>query len=659
MVHFLRILIPIVVLFFLSEKNILAQPSVRDSLYQSLLEARTDSVRAYWSARLAWYYLSYDLDSAEYYIQIARSYHHYPEDEQSLVYLSHYQGLAHRLKGEFSAALDSFKQVLAYYESTGDTARMTSPLFNLGVVYSMIGDYDKSLEYYYQELKINQALGLDRSVANSLNSIGNIHKNRGYYGQARRTYRQSLRLVEPTGDHALLATILGNLATVDYLDGALDSAQIRAEQSLAYDRELGRDWGVAHSLFTLGQIARAQNKTEAAEQYFLEAINIRERLGQPIELLETYQAYADLLVEMNRIGDAIPLIQESIGMAETTSFLKGQENGFRLLATAYAKSRNFNGAYQALQKQEVLKDSLFNLEKEKALQELDVQYEVQQKEQALINLAAENEWQKELVSRERSVRMAFTLSTMLFAILLAGAVVWYRQRLEKDRLLREQTEALQDARIRQLAEQEKVNTLNAMISGQEEERKRIASDLHDSLGSLLSSIKLYVRAVLPDREKQKGELNDMLDYASEEVRRIAHHMMPDVLQFGLGAAIADLTHHFNKQDGVQVAHQVMGQEPDDFPDNKKVLLYRVAQEALQNAMRHGKPRQVLLQLSWMSENMQLTIEDDGIGFQPTENKGGLGLRSMQSRVEHLRGQMVIDSGPGEGTSIEVTVPLKN
>ena len=124
----------------------------------------------------------------------------------------HYQGLVHRLRSEFPAALDTFRRVLSYYESVGDTARMTSPLFNLGVVYSLIGDYDRSLKYYYRELAINETHFGPEAVANSLNSIANIQRNRGNLEQAKATYQRARQLIEAEDDQTTLAIIYGNFS---------------------------------------------------------------------------------------------------------------------------------------------------------------------------------------------------------------------------------------------------------------------------------------------------------------------------------------------------------------------------------------------------------------------------------------------------------------
>jgi len=656
----LWILVSLTAIFLATTVRLVAQTPIPDSLHREILDSETDSARGYWNSRLAWFYLNkYQLDSAEQYIARARKIHEDIGDQQSKMVQLHYQGLVHRLKGEFPAALDTFRRVLSYYESEGDTARMTSPLFNLGVVYSLIGDYDRSLEFYYRELAINESHFGPESVASSLNSIANIQRNRGNLQQAKATFHRARRLIEPIGAPSMLANIYGNLSTTELLAVQLDSAKYWAEKSLELDRELGRDWGVAHSLMTLGQIARQQGQLEQAENYLRRAIDLRQALGQPLELVDSYQSYAELLLDREQPQQAVLILQQSVALADSIQYLQGLSQGHHLLASAFAKSGRFEEAYRAEVIQQSYQDSLLTQEKEKALQELDIQYEVRQKEEALDRLGSENELQRSLVIRERTGRIALTLSTILFAIMAIGAVVWYRQRMAQENRLNQQEADLQTARIQQLEQREQVHTLHAMIRGQENERKRIASDLHDSLGSLLSTIKLHVRAALSAREPEvvRDDVNRMLDHASEEVRRISHHMMPDVLQFGLGPALSDLAQDLSQAHSLDVHCQIIGQEPEDFGEDRKIMLYRIAQEGVQNALKHSAPTQVLIQLSWLADQAQLTIEDDGRGFDMQRAAGGLGLRSMQSRTDFLEGQLLIESTPGDGTVIEVQIPF--
>jgi len=639
-----------------------AQKHVLDSLQLELAAAETDSLRAYWYSRMAWHSFRYDLDSAETYIRQARQICESIDYESQIAVLQHYQGLLHRLQAEYSAALDTFRQVLSYYEKQGDTLRMTSPLFNIGAIYFEIGDYEKCLEYSYRELAINEQYDKPLSIANSLNSIANVQKNQGDYEEALNTYERARKIVETENDLGQLATVLENMASTYVLLKNYEKARALSEKSLRIDEQLERPWGIAHSLTTLSQVARKQNDFPAAMEYVQRAIDLREALGQPMELSDSYLAYSELLASTNRYRTATDFAQRAIQLADSIAYLKGLRQGYTVLARIFAESNQFEKAYEAQQEAQFYQDSLLNAEKAKALKELEIRYDVQQKEIALQNLQAENELKAAATTQERRSRIAWTIATGLFALLALSTLLWYRQRLAHDRLVAEQAAALQSARIEKLEQEQKLLTLDAMINGQEEERKRIAKDLHDSLGSLLSTVKLHFRAI--QRQIQQLEeldvyqtTNSLIDHASEEVRRISHNMMPDVLQLGLPEALEEIAQNLKHSTQLDVTFQEIGFPQMELTETQKIMFYRIAQELTQNVVKHAAAKKILLQLTWSSDAVQLIVEDDGTGFDTEKASKGVGLRSIASRIQYLNGTVDFDSEKNVGTTVTVIAPL--
>lgn len=656
-------LIPLVVFFFLAEKITLAQSPVKDSLRRSLQEARTDSARAFWCGRLAWTHLRYDLDTAEWYARQARQLYLRENLIQQAVAMSHYQGLVHRLRGEYAAALDTFHRVLAHYTAEGDTFRMTSPLFNLGVVYSMIGDYEQSLRYYYQELQINEAMDNVAGISNSLNSIGNLQKSRDNLPEAIATYERAIGMLDSLQHQDLLATTHHNLADAYLKDGDLTRAAEQARRSLAYDEQLNRPWGVAFSLVILGDVARQERRYEQAIGYLTQALSIRQQLEQPRELALTYQALGNLALDAGLTGQALTYWQEALRYADEIGFLDGQAAAYAGLADAYELANDYRQAFSAQKAYQVIRDSLMSQEKTKALEELDVRYAVSRQQREMEVLQAENIRQRQLNQRERRLRLAWTLLAILLGLVAAGGLIWYRQRLAHNRLVSAQAFQLQDARIQQLEQEQKMQALNAMMSGQEQERKRIASDLHDSLGSLLSTIKLHVQATRrrlseAGLDQYFGQINQMIDQASADMRRISHAMMPDVLQLGLSAALQDLVHRIGQTEGIIGTFQQTGTVRQDLPEQRAIMWYRIVQELVQNALKHADARHILVQLSWETDSLSVTVEDDGQGFDPEQVTPGLGQKSLASRVQYLSGHMDLVTQPGEGTSVEVRAPYE-
>jgi len=639
-----------------------AQKYVMDSLRQELAAAASDSLQAYWYSRMAWHSFRYDLDSTAQYIRRARAISEQLHDESQIAVLQHYQGLLHRLRAEYDAALDTFQRVLEYYQVQGDTFRMTGPLFNMGAIYFELGDYEKSLDYYYRELDINQQYERPLSVANSLNSIANVQKNQGDYEQALRTYQEAKDIIEQENNESQLATVLENMADIHQLQENFDEAKKFARQSLAIDEKLERPWGMAHSLTTLSSVFRQQGDLRQAATYIQRAIRLREDLGQPMELSDSYLAYSELLIDLQQNPQATSFAQKAIQLADSIDYLKGLRQGYTVLARAFAQSGRFEEAYQTQQQAQQYQDSLLNVEKTRALKELEVRYDLRQKEQTLQTLRAENQLRAATAAQERRSRIAWTIATVLFALLAGSSLLWYRQRLAHDRLAAEQAAALQNARIQQLEQEQKLLTLDAMINGQEEERKRIAKDLHDSLGSLLSTVKLHFRAIQQQIQQLEDldvyqTTNSLIDHASEEVRRISHNMMPDVLQLGLPEALEEIAQHVQQSSQLNVTFQEVGFPQTELTETQKIMLYRIAQELTQNALKHASAKNVLLQLIWSAENVQLIVEDDGIGFDAQIAKKGVGLRSIQSRIQYLNGSVDFDSEQGAGTTVTVQAPL--
>ncbi len=194
--------------------------------------------------------------------------------------------------------------------------------------------------------------------------------------------------------------------------------------------------------------------------------------------------------------------------------------------------------------------------------------------------------------------------------------------------------------------------MRALIEGQEKERKRIAADLHDGLGPLLSAVKLR----LSSTQHAANETAELLDQAMREIRSISHNLLPGTLEdFGLETALDDLCSKL-RVGGANVRYQLAG-PGHAIPKEVQLSYYRIAQELLTNALRHANASQVEIQLVRHDESLLLLVEDDGKGFDPTTGGGGIGLRNVTSRAESIGAVLYIDSQAGRGTTVSVELPL--
>jgi signal transduction histidine kinase len=205
---------------------------------------------------------------------------------------------------------------------------------------------------------------------------------------------------------------------------------------------------------------------------------------------------------------------------------------------------------------------------------------------------------------------------------------------------------------------------HAVMEGEEKERGRLARDLHDGLGGILSGIKLKL-ANIKGNYIVNTEYLDVFDYALDlidssikELRRVAHNMMPETLiNFGIKEALQDFCSSIS-QDNLKISYKFFG-EAFRFEKPIESTLYRIAQELVNNAIKHANASEILVQVIQEQNRVHLTVSDNGIGFQvpSIDSLKSAGLQNIRARVQSFNGQFDIDSQPGKGTEITVEFEL--
>ncbi len=248
-----------------------------------------------------------------------------------------------------------------------------------------------------------------------------------------------------------------------------------------------------------------------------------------------------------------------------------------------------------------------------------------------------------------------TAVLLMMAVFIIIFVAYYQQKQAKQQLA-----------FKELQVQHRRELMEATLQGQEEERKRLAEDMHDGIGTMLSVTKMSLNQL----ERQLGgeiqvgfqfqKTRSMIDETMTNVRRISRNLVPTTLErFGLQAALEELADRAtDSETDVQLAYQ----EPViPFLPALDLMLYRIAQELVNNAMRHARAKHIIIQLFSVENEVRLSVLDDGIGFDfdaVMENKlGGLGLRNIESRLSVVNGHVTFDVAPGRGSQIHVQVRL--
>lgn len=246
-----------------------------------------------------------------------------------------------------------------------------------------------------------------------------------------------------------------------------------------------------------------------------------------------------------------------------------------------------------------------------------------------------------------------TVGMLLLAIAIVLFMLFYQKKMIQEKYNRQKLE---------LEYQQKM--MEAALDSQEAERKRVAGDLHDSVGGMLSAIRLGLTTLarqLPNPQYLE-EQKKMLDDTIGNVRMISRDLMPTTLdKFGLIHAIKELCDRFQTTSLLPVTFHEKG-ELDGLPQRKQLMLFRIAQELLTNAAKHAQATEIQVSIIG-TDKLVLAVEDDGIGFNAEEirksklNGSGLGLFNIENRVRVLNGKLEYDHHREKGSKITITMPL--
>lgn len=327
------------------------------------------------------------------------------------------------------------------------------------------------------------------------------------------------------------------------------------------------------------------------------------------------------------------------------------------LSELEAAKGNIPKAFEYKTMQASYADSLVKEQNHYRILLMDEEYEAEKKSNDIIQL------QKDKQIQALSIRQKSTLNYILIGsvcVLLLVGFLGYRNIRHRQMLARQQDE-LNQQRIRELEKDRQLLTVDSMLKGQEEERSRLARDLHDGLGGLLSGVKFSLinmkdnLIITPENMAVFERSLDMIDTSIKELRRVAHNMMPEMLtKFGLDEAIKEYCNTVNATKLLEVKYQSHGMD-SRLDKSVEIIIYRIIQELLNNILKHAAASEAFIQLIRENNRLNILVEDNGKGFDTALLESGIsaGWANIRSRVEYLKGELDIHSQEGKGTLVNI------
>jgi signal transduction histidine kinase len=334
---------------------------------------------------------------------------------------------------------------------------------------------------------------------------------------------------------------------------------------------------------------------------------------------------------------------------------------YKRIAECYERMNDYSSALRVMKDFSNFNDSLNNASKTTAIQEMLYKDKDIERETTLQELERDRNI-TELKSRMQKV-LSYALLVGAVIMLIVSYIIIrsYQERLNANQIITKQNQEINQRKINELESNLKIETMSSMLQGQEVERERIARDLHDSLGGLLSTVKLHFDAIQAKNpeitsHKEYNKAYTLLDEACNEVRTISNNMQPGaLLKMGIVSAINDLINRIESEDTPHIEFINYG-ALNDLPIVLALHIYRIVQELLFNSIKHAQAKEILIQLIRNEEDLEIMVEDDGKGYDPYEARKGMGTENVSARVNFLKGEISVHSVIGTGTTTTITIP---
>ncbi len=561
-------------------------------------------------------------------------------------------GIIYCNQGDYGKALENHLASLKISEEINDKQGIAASYTNIGLICYNQGKYDKALENYFAALKIGKEIGDKKNIAASYGNIGIIYYEQNKYDKALENYIAALKIQQEIDDKKNIAASYNNIGTIYEAQGKYDKALENYFAALKIQKKTGDKKNISGSYSNIGIVYYEQGNYDKALENYFAALKIKEGINDKKGMADSYGNIGILYRNKNNHSDAIKYFEKELQLSKEIGAKSLIMSAYSELSGIYAEKNDYKNAFEYYQLYSQIKDSIFNEKSGRQMAELQTMYETEKKEKQIKLLYNENEIKALQITEQQN--QLFN-SRILFTALFAGIILV----IVISRLL------ISRNRKTELLKQQELRT-RVIIETQEQERKRIAQDLHDGIGQTLAGIKMNFATIsgtteFVSEENQKifHQTIKSLDDAYKEVRTLSHSMMPKALkESGLTDAIDDLLEKILTNYTIKYVFEK--NSAIRFDEKTEIALYRVFQELLNNILKHSGASEIAVHLHNTKEHVILMVEDNGMGINldQSNEKKGMGLSNIEARVYALNGTFSINAGAHRGTVAVVRIPVK-
>ncbi|WP_074405712.1 ATP-binding protein [Aquimarina megaterium] len=595
------------------------------------------------------------------------------ENMEQLVRVNYASATGYILKGDFDVALNLLKKGILMIDTMNIEGKQISydSYVNhyqlIGYYYAYRSENVLAMKYYRKALfyaEKDPEMCLPK--VNTLNQIAVLLIQQKSYDEAIHYFEQ---INDVYVNDYILKNIYTNLGVI-YIkkeDPVKAKEYFLKTKSLMKEDKVGLD--MLYVYIGLANVYYLERKWQRSLQYYQKSYVMANTLGTQKEIINIALGFSEVYSELGEFSKALPYL--SIAENTIAKVSSGGEtnlmtkNLYDVYSDVYEKAGNYKKSTIYLHKSIALSDSIFAIDKTREVERLKIQYETEKQAKEIEFLTLQRE-KKELeiqqketaLERSRLLKNVFLISFLIILIPVVGLLYVYFQKLITQKELSVKNEEISQQKITEILRTQQLKTIKATLQGQETERKRIAQELHDSIGGGLAGIKLQLDQYTKEDSTIKNTVSNLQEIC-EQVRDISHDLIPKkIVQNAFTTVISNHIKTIDSTSEVKINFLSNSEEAiNNIDEQIQAELYKIIQELFTNMLKHAEASKVDLSLNYYDNTINLLFEDNGKGFNIYKKKSGIGLDNIESRIKALDGNLNIDSHIGRGTIINIDIPI--
>ncbi len=538
-----------------------------------------------------------------------------------------------RFNGNYQKSIQKTSKIL---KNTNYADIKASAYNNLGACYKNIGEKKKALNYYITSCNIYRKENNFSELAVVENNIGLLFQSIEDYDKAKNYHKKALNYFVSIDDDINIAKSYNMIGITLANQDSLQNALLNFKKSYSLNKRHNNIIGISEDVNNIGGIFYLMKKYDSAITYYKKSLEIDRQNRDFSNLADGLNNIANIYIDKKDFKNAKIKLDSALYYSKKYKYMSAYLHNLEDYSILYELNKNPQLSLRYLKKYHSIKDSLDIENNLKDINELEKKYETEKK-QNLIN-------QQQFEIKQKNIWLIF--GGILFLTSMISAFFIYRNYQHK-----------QDKKLQKEIFRQQELEAKALFEGEQNERIRIARDLHDSVGQMLSLVKMNLSS--QEQTSENENTQSLVDKTISEVRNISHNLIPEELNFGIFPALENLADNVNSTSKTKIELQI----PEEirlikFQKQNELSIYRIVQEVVNNMIKHADASSINLSIKKLENSLIINIKDNGKGLDDNSisNSSGIGWKNINARVHMMDGKIKIESEKLAGTQIEITLP---